>query len=330
MSITHHARLQLSKPYDKLALLFARNINRYKMYLKIQPLLILSFIPILTFGITTPANESSSVIRLNQTESPIFLSADEVQILKNLVEKQKMESSLGTTGSSPANKTISATGDSIEETQTGPQTFIFWTQTLANGLYYEAQFYAKYNMRTQNPAFPNVPASAVNNPPGFKGVLLLGYNFHVLPDYDITPYLRLERGSNITIVYEDSNGDYINSTDNAVLIGFKQAFKLLHNVTPYINIWGGLVHSKLNGVMNQSVNTNNIITAQVNQWQLITEFGFAYKITEHQSIIPGMRNIYTTNSPDNTAALPYNQGGFNISQLSSSQQVYIIKYLYSF
>ena len=283
--------------------------------------------PLLAFAEPLNIIESSN----NKIESSNYLTAKEISTLKAiLAERGKLESNTGVLGSAPKQQTISTAGVSLEETQTGPQVWVFWTQTLANGLYYEGQLYAKYNMRTQNPAFPDVPVSSENNPWGSKEVFKLGYDFHVLDDYEIISYLRLEHGNNITITYQDNNGNYIHSYDVAILPGFKQVFKLLPKLTPYIDIWGGIIYNTLTGMMTEGSSGDNVVVARVNQYQLNTEFGFAYKITSNQSIIPSVRLVYTSNDPDPIAAKPYNQGGFNISGLSSSQQVYTVKYAYSF
>ena len=287
---------------------------------------------IATTGTNSESSLSSSKNLVLVAESaPTTLTAEEVKSLKNMIaEQNKLSNYSGVLGTAPLDKTVSATGATVEETPSGPQLFIFWTQTLANGFYYEARFYTKYNMRSQNPAFPDVPTSAENNPAGYKEVIKLGYNFHVTSIYDITPYLRLEQGNNISVVYQDTNGDYIHSTDYAILPGFKQTFKMTRDLTPYIDIYGGLVQSSLTGKMTEGTSANQNITASVSQYQLTTELGFAFKISEHQAIIPYTQFVYTANNPDATASLPYSKGGFNLSELSSSQQVYAIKYAYSF
>ncbi len=276
---------------------------------------------------TSLSTESGQIV--NQTESNITITAEELKILKKLAEQAKLNNYSGVPGTAPKDKTVSATGAALEETQSGPQIYAFFTQTLANGFYYEGRLYAKYNMLTQNPAFPNIQPSEENNPPGYKGVVKLGYNFHVTDDYDITPYLRLEAGNNMSIVYADNNGNYVNSTNYALLPGFKQTFKLSPKLNPYIDIYGGLVQVNLTGNLTQGPNPNQQFTGSVLQYQLTTEFGLAYKFTEHQAIIPYTQFVYTANNPNSSAAAPYNQGGFNVSQLTTSQQVYAIKYSYS-
>jgi hypothetical protein len=272
------------------------------------------------------ANLPVAITPTNSAESAISLTPQDLQMLKKLAEKEKLEGYSGVIGTAPANKTISATGAAIEETPSGPQLFIFWTQTLDNGFYYEVRGYIKNNLDTQNPAFPSVPVSSENNPIGTKAAVKLGYNFHVTDDYDITPYLRMEVGKNTTLVYADNNGNYTYSTNYAILPGFKQTFKLTPKLTPYIDIYGGLNQISLTGNYMEGPTPNQTITSSVQQYQLTTEFGFAYKITEHQAIIPYTQFIYNSNNPDAIGAAPYNQGGFNISQLTTSQQVYAIKY----
>jgi len=260
---------------------------------------------------------------------PITLTKEELRALKKLAEKNKLESYTGVIGSAPENKTVSSTGAALEETPSGPQVFAFWTQTLANGFYYEGRLYAKYNMQSQNPAFPDVPASSENNPAGYKAVVKLGYDFHITDDYEIIPYLRLEAGKNMSLVYADTQGNYIDSTNYAILPGFKQTFKITDKFTPYIDIYGGLSQVSLTGNLTEGPTPYQTMNGTVQQYQLTTELGFAYKITDHQAIIPYMQFIYNSNNPDTISSEPYSKGGFNISQLSSSQQVYALKYSYS-
>jgi hypothetical protein len=292
---------------------------------------------------------SSTTANLNQSESSVIqlhtdsFSESEIKYLKKLAEKEKLSEYSGVLGTAPKRKTVTATGGSLEETPSGPQAYVFWTQTLANGLYYEGRFYAKYNAQAQNPAFPDVQPSQEHNPNGYKGVFKLGYAFNVTPLYDITPYVRAEAGNNISLVYADTNGNYIHSTNFAFGAGFKQTFKLTNYLTPYIDISGMMSQVNLNGNLYDNANPkqgwsdNAAKHAIVNQYQLTTEFGAAYKITEHQSIIPYMQFQYNTNDPDNAASSCRTAGGsnctgqngFGVSSLTSTQQVYAIKYSYA-
>lgn len=91
--------------------------------------------------------------RISQESSTTDLTPEELVVLKKLAEKEKLTNYTGVIGTAPVNKTISATGASIEETPSGPQVFIFWTQTLANGFYYEGRLYGKYNTQITKPIF---------------------------------------------------------------------------------------------------------------------------------------------------------------------------------
>lgn len=275
------------------------------------------------------AESSTQKYTLGVSESSVTLTIEEIHSLKKLAEQQKLEEYSGSVGTGANGKLLTAAGAAVEETQSGPQAFIFWTQTLANGFYYEGRLYAKYNMRTQNPAFPDVPPSAEDNPPGEKAVIKIGYNFNVTSMYDITPYLRLEVGHDMSLVYADTTGNYIHSNNYAILPGFKQTFRVTPILSPYIDIYGGISQVALTGNMTQGANANLQQSASVLQQQLTTELGTAIKVSEHQAIIPYIQFIYTSNNPDSTASSSYNNGGFNISSLTSSQQVYAIKYSYS-
>lgn len=188
--------------------------------------------------------------------------------------------------------------------------------------------------KSQNPFFPDVQPSQEQNPDGYKGVIKLGYAFHVNKVYDITPYLRLEAGKDMSLVYADTNGNYIHSTNYAILPGFKQTFKLGDNFAPYIDIYGGLNQVQINGDLydngGKGAWTNNVSqSATVSQYQITYELGAAFKVTEHQSVIPYIQFQYNTNDADAVAAAPRNQNGFGISTLTTNQQVYALKYSYA-
>ena len=289
--------------------------------------------PVSTTQIPTAQVESSSAINKKNVvakESEPVLSKQEIIVLKHVAaERSKLEEYSGVLGTAPENKTITSIGAATEELLTGPDAFIYFTQTLASGFYYEGRLYGKYNMDSENTAFPDVPETDEHNPNGGKIVVKLGYNFHVTPDYDLTPYLRLEAGHNWSMVYADSTGNNITSINYAILPGMKQTFILSRNLNPYIDIYGGLVQSTLNGVLTQGANANVNQTASVQQFQITNEIGFAYKITDNSAIIPYTQFIYSMNNPNSLANASYNDGGFNISALSSTAVVWAIKYSYS-
>lgn len=267
---------------------------------------------------------------LTTKESAPALSLKEIQLLKHVAaERAKLEAYSGVLGTAPANKTITSVGVATEELVSGPDAFIYFSQTRANGFYYEGRLYGKYNMNSQDPAFSNVPQTAENNPNGGKLVIKLGYSFNATDSYVLTPYLRLEAGHNWSMVYSDTNGDKITSSNYAILPGIKQTFLTSSNLNPYIDIYGGLVQSTLNGTLTQGSNANINQTTGVTQYQITNEMGFAYKITEHSYIIPYTQFIYSMNNPSPLANQSFEDGGFNISALSNYAVVWAIKYSYS-
>ena len=142
----------------------------------------------------------------------------------------------GVVGTAPANKTISAAGFAVQDNQNSAQTYIFFTQTLANQIYYEVRLWGAYNYMTQNPLFPSVNVSNINNPPGYGFSGFIGYNFHVSELLDLTPYFRSNYLNNMNLVYADTNGNYINSVAISGYLGAKFSFKLLKTFSNSIKL----------------------------------------------------------------------------------------------
>lgn len=244
-------------------------------------------------------------------------------------EQEKLAEYTGIPGTAPRGDTITAAGTAVEEVPSGPDMFVFFTQTLANGFYYEGRLYGKYNMLTEDPVNPSIPPSSENNPMGYKGVVKLGYNFHANKILDLTPYLRLEAGHDYGSVYSDTTGDHIHSNLLAILPGIKQTFNLTHDFSPYIDVYGGYQLVSLSGNCQEATTPGQIYSGSINQLAITTELGFAYVVTEHLAVIPYTQFAYIANNPNPVAAAPYAKGGFNISQLTGYQPMAAIKLSYA-
>ena len=246
--------------------------------------------------------------------------------LPPLAESTIMNDYDGIVGNAPKNATVSSTGIAFEETQNGAQSFLFFSQTLANQIYYEGRVLGRYNYMAQNPLFATVPVSNINNPLGYGFAGLVGYNFHASDKLDITPYLRMNYFKNMNIVYEDQNGNYINSTMIGGYGGIKFSFKVIKDFTPYINIWGGYQQIALLGNFASSSTPVANATATVDQITAFTEIGLAFKVSSHISLIPYWQYITAANYPDSVAMEPTSAGGFNISPLTNTQQALGFKF----
>lgn len=230
----------------------------------------------------------------------------------------------GVIGTGIKNNTVTATGGAIEFGPSSATFYGFFSQILSNGFYYEGRLYVRDNYIAQNPIFPTVPISNVNNPYGYGGAVKIGYDFHASELIDIVPYLRLNAYNNMSTVYQDTNGDYIHSTTYAVLPGVKIAYKVTPQFNPYIDLYGGWQQVNLTGGFPQS-NTPSTATGIISQTTVTYEIGFSSKLTSNLALIPYMQYITTANSPDSSAAAPYSENGFNISSLTSAQQVFGLK-----
>jgi hypothetical protein len=259
--------------------------------------------------------------------TPVVFTNEELLTLKKLAEKEKLAEYTGNEGSAPKNKTISTINLTGEETDTGINIYTFWSQTLRNSFYYQFRITGKYTLNSNPPPFANIPYSAIHNPKGFKAMVKAGYDFHINPHLQIIPFLRVEKGKNMIMVYADDEGYYIHSNNYAILPGFKLVF-VASPISPYIEIYGGVAPTSLTGNFIEGPTPNQQVKGSVQIYTVINEFGFAYKIAEHQALIPFIEYVYQSNKPNYMAAKPYREGGFNINQLTSNHIVLGIKYNY--
>lgn len=230
----------------------------------------------------------------------------------------------GIVGTGVKANTVSAAGGAMEFAPSGANFYTFFTQTLANGIYYEGRLYLRDNYDAQNPIFPTVPSSNENNPMGYGAVVKVGYDFHPSETIDIIPYLRLNAYNNMSTVYEDSNGDSIHSTSFAIIPGVKIAYKVTPQFNPYVDLSAGWQHVNLTGTFPQADSPYEA-TGYIDQSVVTYEIGFSSKLSANLALIPYMQYITTANNPNSSAAAPYSQNGFNINALTATQQVFGLK-----
>ncbi len=228
----------------------------------------------------------------------------------------------GVIGNAPKNDTVTSAGIGVQETPNNTQGYLFFSQTLANQIYYEARVWGAYNYMTQNPLFDSVPVSSIQNPlgSGFSG--FLGYNFHVNEYIDMTPYARLNYFHNFQLVYEDKNGNYINSTTLGGYLGLKVSFlQMKKYFTPYLNFWMGFQQIALVGNMQEGVSSGITQTATVDQIVANTQIGFGLKVAKDISLIPYWQYQTAANYPDGLAMTSVANGGFGINPQTNSIQI---------
>ncbi|MBX9598760.1 MAG: autotransporter outer membrane beta-barrel domain-containing protein [Burkholderiales bacterium] len=258
-----------------------------------------------------------AVLPLMVVESEIILS-----------ESIKLDDYSGVVGtSSTSRQTISAAGTGFTASPNGTTFYVFFSQTLANDLYYEARLSGRYNYASSNPNIPGIPASQLTPPMGYGTNWFLGYNFHPTEKVNLTPYLRLNVSHNISgAVFDDSNGDYVNSTSYATLIGAKLSFRASEVLSPYINIWGGLQRNYLVGAYpNSQTQSNTPVSGILNQIPITYQIGFGMKLTNAVTLLPYWQYTVTINNPDTNAALAIDQGGLNQSSLTGTSYAYGLK-----
>lgn len=259
-----------------------------------------------------------------------FIASNESVVLgkefKALTRKQALENYSGALGTAPKNITITATGSAIQQTPNSTQGYLFFTQTLSNQIYYEVRLWAAYNYMSQNPIFPNVSVSSIQNPPGWGASGFLGYNFHPCDLMDITPFYRFDYYDNMTIVYEDNMGNYIHSKAWGSYLGIKLVFQELRYSSPFINIWTGIQQIALTGNLQDGPSPNIVQNAIVNQIISNVQIGLNLKVSSYISLIPYWQYQTVANYPDNLAAAVPQNGGFGISSLTNTQQIIGMKF----
>jgi hypothetical protein len=236
------------------------------------------------------------------------------QAVKYATESQLQKDYSGNIGTGIKHKTVSSTGGAVEFSPSGATFYVFFSQTLGNSIFYDARLYGKNNYRAQNPIFPAVPVSNENIPFGYGAALKLGYDFRPNQLIDIIPYLRFNAYNNLSVVYQDNNGNSINSETYAILPGVKIAYKVTPQFNPYVEMYGGWQQTNLSGNFAQST-TPGSANAVLTQYTLTYEIGFSSKLTQNLALIPYIQYNTTQNNPDDTAAAPYAKNGFNMSSL---------------
>lgn len=241
-------------------------------------------------------------------------------------ESELLSGYSGIVGTAPKHETISNAGGAFEFLPNGTNIYGFFSQTLSNDIYYEARLYGRYNYVTANPNIPGIPASNETPPEGYGITGILGYNFHPTNLIDLTPYVRINIQEDMGPVYTDTNGNHIDSTTYALLVGGKLAFKATPVFSPYVNIWGGYQVNNLTGSCPNSATMTNVpVSGSLNQTAITYEIGLGIKLSEHIALIPYWDYVTTFNNPDAAASAAINQGGPNLSNITGVAQVVALK-----
>lgn len=232
----------------------------------------------------------------------------------------------GVIGTAPKGQTISNAGGGIEFWPNAFQFYGLFAQTLSSGIYYEARLYGRSNYIAPNPAI-NVPASNINNPFGYGAAFMLGYNFHAGKYLEITPYLRFDLFNDMVVVYEDSDGDSINSMTYAYIIGSKFTTAITSRFSAYVDLSAGYFINDLTGQFpGVSGGATSQITGGLTQTAISYEIGVPIKLNNHLAFAPYWRFITIFNDPNSIASTPIDQGGFGITQQTATLQVFGLKF----
>lgn len=276
------------------------------------------------------ADQNESSIVTKKTASAIIYDNNKTNLQKPATtddEQAKLKKYSGVVGTAPKQDTITTAGGAFQASPNATNFYVFFSQTLANDVYYEMRLLTRYNYASSNPNIPGIPPSDLNPPMGYGVNGFIGYNFHPADKVNLTPYLRVNWGKNIGgPVLDDSNGDYINSTTYAILPGAKLSFRASPVLTPYVNIWAGFQSNALVGAYpNSKTQTNTPITGTLNQLPITYQVGLGMKLTNTVTLLPYWQYVVTFNYPNTPASLAIDQGGLNQSSLTGSSYAYGLK-----
>ncbi len=274
--------------------------------------------PSMIEGIESETVISESAPRTKKQASAAVANDDELT---------KLHEYSGVVGTAPKQETVTTSGGAFEASPNGTNFYVFFSQTLANDVYYEIRLLTRYNYASSNPNIPGVPASELNPPMGYGTNWFLGYNFHPAPNVNLTPYLRVNLSQNMSgPVLDDTNGDYVNSTTYATLVGAKVSFRASPVLSPYINIWGGFQRNYLTGAYpNSQTQSNTPVNGILDQIPITYQVGLGMKLTNTVTLLPYWQYTVTLNKPDSNASLAIDQGGLNQSSLTGTSYAYGLK-----
>lgn len=282
---------------------------------------------------TSNSQTGYSTSNTNQSQSssaPVSpaVGYPEEKLPRNATESQVLSEYIGIAGTGVANQTVSVAGGAFELTPGGVNLYGYFTQTLSNRIYYEARLYSRYNYTVQSPIFPNIPPFSENNSVGYGFQFNIGYDFRPTRTMNIVPYLRLFNFYNANLPYANNLGNSINTVTYAITPGVKVAYAVTPDFNPYINIYVGWAEDNLNGNFTQST-TPGSSTGVVDSIVANYEIGFSSRISNSLTLVPYIQLITLSNYPNNTAAAPYAQNGFNVTQLTTTQQIFGLRLSYA-
>lgn len=212
-------------------------------------------------------------------------------------------------------------GFSYEDRPNMSDIYVFYNQLLANNVFYEVRSYLAYNYKAPNPILPSIPLSNNTNPPGYGFVGIVGYNIPLNENVTILPYIRLNYYYDFAAVYNNTNGDTINSNSYITQLGARLSLKVNNVFDIYANYFAGYQWVNLSGGGAYTVSDNPAISGFVSTLEL----GMPYKMTRKLSITPYVQFNVTTNNP-NTAAnnLPY-----SVNSLTNANALYAFRFSYA-
>lgn len=181
--------------------------------------------------------------------------------------------------------------------------YLYFNQLLENNVFYEIRLYMAYLYQTTNPGFPQVPASNQPNPPGYGSVGILGYVIFLNSNVSLMPFVRLGYYDNFYMVYSNSDGSYINSSQYVGQGGARLSLKVNNAFAIYTSYYAGYQIIYLSGG-GKYANSDN---PQIAGLASCMEIGTPYRMTKSLSVTPSVFYNINANNPNYAAStLPYN------------------------
>lgn len=181
--------------------------------------------------------------------------------------------------------------------------YIYFNQLLENNIFYEVRAYMVYPYQTTNPGFPQIPSSNEPNPLGYGALGILGYVIFLNSNVTLMPFLRLAYFDNFYLVYSNSDGSSIDTSQYMGQIGARLSLKVNNAFAVYASYYAGYQIVYLSGSGTYATSDD----PQVAGLASTMEIGMPYKMTKSWSVIPSFMYNVTVNNPNHAASTaPYN------------------------
>ena len=193
---------------------------------------------------------------------------------------------------------VSQVGLSYEDRSNLSDLYVYLNHLFANNIFAEMRLYGAYNYQATNSNFASLPVSNQANPPGYGFVGILGYNVPLNSNVSLLPYIRLSYYHDFFAVYNNSDGNTLNTNQYMAQGGLRLSLKVNNVFAVYGSYWIGYQDIYLNGGGAYAGGNDPQVSGIASSY----EIGAPYRMTTHFSFIPYIAFSMNANSPNNSAS----------------------------